>query len=169
MPARRTRPFRSRRWRVAGWRRQWECRTTRAFQRMQIALAVGSRIRQPDHKKTVRHLDGEPGQCGPARQLVGFRSIPGTLPMPPPAKSGSKWNVSSTTRLAGSDISRLRFSSSVILNLRKGMSTLARTATSSDCPARLMISVPCHRANVSLAVRIGGVFLNLPMAKARGF
>jgi hypothetical protein len=45
----------------------------RAFQRMQIALALGSRIRQSDHKKTVRHLDGEPGQCGPARQLVGFR------------------------------------------------------------------------------------------------
>jgi hypothetical protein len=43
---------------------------------MQIALALGSRIPQPDHKKTVRHLDGEPGQCGPARQLVGFRQYP---------------------------------------------------------------------------------------------
>ena len=156
MPARRTRPFRSRRWRA----HSNECR----LRSRSVAVSDSPTIKKPSVTLTE-----SPASAVPRASSSDFVSIPGTLPMPPPAKSGSKWNVSSTTWLAGSDISRLRFSSSVILNLRKGMSTSARTATSSDCQASLMISVPCHRANVSLAVRIGGVFVKEHRTLGRGW
>src|SRR5258708_31491708 len=65
--------------------------------------------------------------------------MPGTLPTPPPEKSGGRINVSSAVWLAGSDVSVLRRNDIVILNLRSGISTSARTAISAFWPALALI------------------------------
>src|SRR4051794_23495406 len=56
--------------------------------------------------------------------------MPGTLPTPPPEKSGGRMKVSSAVWLAGNELSVLRRNDIVILNLRSGMSMSARTAIS---------------------------------------
>ena len=54
--------------------------------------------------------------------------------MPPEGKSEGYLNMISIVWLAGSDLSVLRRSDQVMVSLRSGTSTSARTASSGGCP-----------------------------------
>ncbi len=84
-------------------------------------------------------LTASPARGVPRACSLDFIRMPGTLPTPPPAKSGGRMKVSSAVWLAGSEVSVLRRNDMVILNLRSGISMSARTAMSAFWPAAALI------------------------------
>src|ERR1700710_2833250 len=84
----------------------------------------------PTRKKPSVTLTARPASGVPRACSLDFISRPGTLPTPPPTKSGGRMKVSSAVWLAGSEVSVLRRNDIVILNLRSGISISARTAIS---------------------------------------
>src|ERR1700732_462876 len=85
---------------------------------------------KPTRKKPSVTLTASPASGVPRACSLDFIRMPGTLPTPPPLKSGGRMKVNSAVWLAGSDESVLRRNDIVIFNLRSGMSMLARTAIS---------------------------------------
>src|SRR6478672_10562911 len=100
------------------------------LQQLDVARTVGVDIGEPDQEETVRDLTASPASGVPRACSLDFIRMPGTLETPPPAKSGGRMKVSSAVWLAGSEESVLRRNEIVILNLRSGISTSARTAIS---------------------------------------
>src|SRR5665213_1644314 len=98
-----------------------------------------STLDSPTRKKPSVTLTARPASGVPRACSLDFIRMPGTLPTPPPAKSGGSTKVSSAVWLAGSEVSVLRRNDIVILNLRSGMSMSARTAISAGGPAAALI------------------------------
>src|SRR5271165_2118151 len=101
-----------------------------------------STLERPTRKKPSVTFTASPASGVPRACSLDFIKMPGTLPTPPPLKSGGRMKVNSAVWLAGSDESVLRRNDIVILNLRSGMSMSARTAISAGwLPVALIGSV----------------------------
>ena len=116
---------------------------------------------RPTRKKPSVTLTASPASGVPRACSLDFIRMPGTLPTPPPAKSGGRMKVSSAVWLAGSEVSVLRRNDIVILNLRSGISMSARTAISGFWPAGGLdrFGAPDHRADILLALGIGRILV----------
>src|SRR5215510_10791291 len=102
----------------------------RSFRSCRLRERSASTLDRPTRKKPSVTLTARPASGVPRACSLDFIRMPGTLPTPPPEKSGGRIKVSSAVWLAGSDESVLRRNDMVILNLRSGMSMSARTAMS---------------------------------------
>src|SRR3954463_3509846 len=114
----------------------------RSFRSCRLRARSASTLERPTRKKpsvtfTARPASGVPRACS-----LDFIRMPGTLETPPPSKFCGRMKVSSAVWLAGKDEAVLRRNEIVILNLRSGMSTSARTARSAGAlPEPLICSV----------------------------
>src|SRR5271154_3104370 len=102
----------------------------RSFRSWMLRARSLSTLDSPTKKKPSVTFTASPASGVPRACSLDFIKMPGTLPTPPPLKSGGRMKVSSAVWLAGSDESVLRRNDIVILNLRSGMSMSARTAIS---------------------------------------
>src|ERR1700751_3495439 len=110
------------------------------FDRDDGAALVGVDQRHVEPRTLLQKLHVALASGVPRACSLDFIRMPGTLPTPPPAKSGGRMKVSSAVWLAGSEESVLRRNDIVILNLRSGISMSARTAMS---PFWLPVALIC--------------------------
>src|SRR5476649_2642493 len=112
----------------------------RSLRSCRLRLRSASTLDRPTRKKPSVTLTASPASGVPRACSLDFIRMPGTLPTPPPVKSGGRMKVSSAVWLAGSEVSVLRRNDIVILNLRSGISMSARTAISAAWPAAGLIA-----------------------------
>ena len=100
---------------------------------------------------TARPASGTPRACS-----FCFISTPGTLPMPPSAKSAGSVNMISMVWLAGSALSVLRRSDQVMRMLALGDLDVGadRQSRGQTRPRRYGLGAPERRADIALALRI---------------